>query len=106
MIAGLGTEDVTLSFEIPLVAKREFKTYHHVYKVGDTLVLIRKDWDKKVREEFNMRLMTRLAVKKKVYLNSGYWYDAILKIIDCREEKYREILTPEAYSLYKEMWSE
>ncbi|MBQ7776611.1 MAG: hypothetical protein IJ379_11895 [Lachnospiraceae bacterium] len=104
LIAGLGTENVILSFDVPLVAKREFKTYHHVYKVGDILILIREDGGEKVKEEFNMRLMTRLAVKKRVYLNSGYWYEPILKIIDCREEKYREILTPEAYRLYEKMW--
>lgn len=113
LMKGLGKTDIELCFEIPLVKKCAFKEYDCVVKKGDMLILVYEDWEhlhssKKVFvvETLDMRLMTHLEVKQKVMLRCGYEYDVIHKIIDCTEEKYKEILTPEAYALYQEQWKQ
>lgn len=109
LMEGLGTTEIKLCFEIPLVKKCPFKEYEYVAKKGDMLILVHEDYEqwhsnKKtfVVDYYDMRLMTYLEVKQTVMLRCGYEYDVMHKIIDCREEKYKEMLTPEAYALFNE----
>ena len=102
LLPKLGVKDIEVSFELPLIKTRRFKHYDYARRVGNYLHLVSKDGAEYRCEEYDMRLMTRLEVRKKVRLRCGYEYDAFLKIIDCEEEKYKEILTPEAYTLYRE----
>lgn len=102
IISGIGKKNVELCFEIPLVEKREFNEYDYVVKNGNYLYLV--DECKKKVEKYDMRLMTYLAVRQTVNLRCGYEYDAILTVIDCEKQKYKEILSPEAYALYEEQW--
>ena len=113
LMKDLGTIEIELCFEIPLIKKQAFKKYDYVAKKGDTLILVYEDYESRhsgkkvfVVETLDMRLMTYLEVKQKVMLRCGYEYDVNHKIIDCMEEKYKEILTPEAYALYREQWKQ
>lgn len=113
LMEGLGTTEIEVCFEVPLVKKCPFKEYEYVAKEGDRLILVYEDYESIhsgekvfVVEMLDMRLMTYLEVKQKVMLHCGYEYEVIHKIIDCTEEKYKEILTPEAYELYQEQWKQ
>lgn len=98
LVEGIGFRKIELYFSIPLVCKEKSTTYEAAYKLGDKLILVNHNRE---RKEIDMRLMDTLYVQEKKFLRCGVICPVVHKVIDCKEEKLREILTEEAYELYK-----
>ena len=72
------------------------------YILGNELVLV--DWVKgRFREKkCDLRLLEEVTVRKEQVLNCGAKMQRDIPVIDCKEEKEKEVLTEEAYQLWQE----
>lgn len=89
-----------MRFERPFFNPVGFCDYAIAYKLNDKLILGAKKGDDVVYEYHDLRFLSALYVKKVTRLNNGIDYPVIHTVIDCREERLKQVLTEEAYNLY------
>ncbi len=95
-----GFYDLEISYSRPFFEDEGFKKYDMAYRLGDVLVLVKKENGKVTKERHKLQFLSGLYVRTEESLKCGMDYPVIHPIIDCKEERLREILTPEAYELY------
>lgn len=100
LIKELGFFNICVSFERPFIGSSGFCEYDIAYKLENNLVLGIKKGEKVTFEYHDLRFLSALYVKQNKRLNNGIDYPVIHKVIDCGDERLKEILTPEAYSIY------
>lgn len=100
LIKGLGFFKLTVRFERPFFEPTGFSEYDIAYKSGEMLVLGTQNNNELVYEYHNLRFLSALYVKHNTRLNSGIDYPVIHTVLDCRDTRLKELLTPEAYKLY------
>lgn len=106
IIPGLGTDDIELCLSTPFHGDGRFKEYKKAYIDGNELVLVNyyDVWNpgKPTEIRRKLALLDGLYVKAEKKLACGVKVPTTYKVIDCKEEKLRELLTDEAYKLYCE----
>ena len=100
LVEGLGFYKLCVRYERPFFEPVGFRDYDVAYKLKDKLVLGNKKNDEIIYEYHELRFLSGLYVKKDARLNNGIDYPVIHAVIDCREERLKQVLTKEAYSLY------
>lgn len=104
LLEGVGLENISLKFSIPLFGKRG-GSYKAAYKLGNKLVMYYDRYNNYKREEYDMRLMDYLHINTTENLACGIPYKVVHKVIDCVDTKLSELFTPEVYTLYQELQS-
>lgn len=98
LIPGIGIHDIRVGLRYVFCEREPVHSYDYAYKAGDRLVLIGSN----IRREYEFRLLTELVVRRSEILRCGLPIERDYFVIDCREEKERQILGPEVWKPDKE----
>lgn len=96
LIPGIGIRNISVCLRY-VFGGWESRNYDYAYKTEDCLVLI----DGNHRREYDLRLVTDLIVTRIEVLNCGLLIEREYFLIDCKEEKEKQILGSEVYELLR-----
>ena len=102
VLPGIGFTKVRIGYKYIFCERVEIREYALAYILGNELVLV--DWVKGSFKEkkCDLRLLEEVTVRKEQVLNCGVKLQRDIPVIDCKEEKEKEVLTEEAYQLWQE----
>lgn len=101
LFEGLGFLDINLEYRSFFEENHGIRTYKFAYILGHDLVLVSGNYKGKKEEcRLDLRFLYYLIVNKTEKLDNGLEYPVMHTLIDCREEKLKELLTDEAYLAY------
>lgn len=101
IFAGIGFANIILDYKYIFCEQKEMKKYDFAYLLGDKLILVvykNEGWE---REECDIRLLEELTLQKMQELKGGFSMNRYIRIIDCKEEKEKEVLKTDVYELWK-----
>lgn len=109
LMAGIGIRDICVGLKYIFLPRIAIQRYEYAYRSGDRLILINGDYYEnggteytmKGRKEYDLRMVEELFVRRKEMLRCGISLDRDYLLIDCREQKIRQILVLEAYELFR-----
>lgn len=101
LMPGLGIRDIRVGLKCIFSARLPVAKYKYVYKSVEKLILIPYSIDRADRQEYDLCILEELTVRKTEALRCGILIDRDYFLIDCREQKEKQMLTPEAYELLR-----
>lgn len=98
LIPGFGIRNLKLAFKYIFFPKKEAETYLYAYMTDHKLVLIKQGYqEEEIRKEYYLCMLEELIVFREEMLNCGVEMEKAYPVINCREEKEKQVFTPEAY---------
>ena len=103
---GIGVYDIVLSYKYVFHKRVDRATYEAVYLENDFLILVEYDYksDEFKKKKIELRLLEELTIQKIETLSGGFQMTRNICVIDSDKEK--EVLTEEAYELWKNIEGE
>ena len=102
LMPGLGIRDIRVGLKCIFSLRLPVTKYEYAYKSIDKLVLIPYNVNETGRQEYDLRILEELTVRRTEALHCGILIDRDYFLIDCGVQKARQVLTPEAYELIRE----
>ena len=103
---GIGVYDIVLSYKYVFHKRVDRATYEAAYLENDFLILVEYDYksDEFKKKKIELRLLEELTIQKIETLSGGFQMTRNICVIDSDKEK--EVLTEEAYELWKNIEGE
>ncbi len=96
LLEGMGFENIRLGYHTVFSKQIPIRGYKRAYILNEKLILIEMMYEqgkkRPERNEIDLRLIGELTVRIDVALNCGINMERDIKVIDCKEEKERELL--------------
>ena len=105
LMPGIGISHIRVGLKYVFLPRIEVKEYEYAYKSGDMLVLIAfandaQSDDDRVRQH-DLRMLEELTIRRTEFLRCGLPIERDYYVIDCKEQKEKQVLAPEAYDLFQ-----
>lgn len=101
LMPGLGIRDIRVGLKRIFSCRLPVTKYEYAYKSVDKLILIPYDRNKTDRQEYDLSILEELTVRRTEALRCGILIDRDYFLIDCGVQKAKQVLTPEAYELFR-----
>ena len=106
LMPGIGIHHISVGLKYIFLPRIQVQEYEYAYRSGNKVILINSEYlDAEWtggRSEYDLRILEELTVRRTEQLRCGIFIDRDYHLIDCKALKERQVLTPEAYEIFRE----